>query len=204
MTRSLDLDAADSVAVTLDIPAGELQVGGGAAKLLDASFTFNVPGWEPTVDYHRDGSAAMLSISQPSRTTGFSNVTNRWNLKFNDAVPIAMTAHIGAGESHLALGSLTLRSLDVSVGAGETTVDLSGTPKRSYDAKINASVGEARIKVPRTAGVVVTASNSIGGVSVSGLVKQGNTWVNAGHEQDAVVIHLDVKGGVGEIHVDAE
>ncbi|HTM02510.1 MAG TPA: toast rack family protein, partial [Vicinamibacterales bacterium] len=170
----------------------------------DSSFTFNVPDWDPKVDYHRDGGAATLSISQPARTTGFSNVTNRWDLKFNDAVPIAMTAHIGAGESQLALGSLNLRSLDVTVGAGETTIDLSGMPKRSYDAKVNASVGEAHIKVPKTVGVVVTAGNTIGGVSVDGLVKQGDMWVNAGHEQDAVVIHLDVKGGVGEIHVDAE
>jgi hypothetical protein len=186
------------------MPAGELRVGGGSPKLLDANIRFNVPAWKPNIDYQKNGGRATLTVEQIGMTTGFSNTVNAWDLKFNDTVPIAFTAHVGAGESTLALGSLNLQSVEVEVGAGETTVDLRGTPKRSYDVKVNASVGEARIRLPRGAAIVVTATHGIGGVDVNGLVQQGNTWVNPGHEQDPVVIHLDVRGGVGEIHVDVE
>ena len=163
-----------------------------------------MPEWEPTVDYTRDGDRGSLVIKQGSAASSFRNSKNEWNVKLNDAVPIALTATVGAGEGTMSLGSLNLQSVQVDAGAGEFTLDLRGTPKQSYDVRVNASVGQTNIRLPKGVAIVATATAGVGGVDVRGLEKQGSTWINAGHEQDPVVIHVDVKGNVGQIELSAE
>ena len=183
--------------------AGELRVGGGAERLVDGWFTFNVPEWEPVVDYKRDGDHGSLVIRQGSGSSMF-NAKNTWDLKLNDTVPLSLTTTVGAGEGTMSLGSLNLQGVQVDAGAGEFTLDLRGTPKQSYDVRVNASVGQTNIRLPKNVAIVATATAGVGGVKVTGLEKQGSTWVNAGHEQDPVVIHVSVRGGVGQIDVTAE
>ena len=204
VTRTIEIDDAKAVDVDLNMSAGELQVGGGSSRLVDGSFEFNVPEWEPVVDYKRNGERGLLNIKQGSASASFRNSKNSWDIKLNDAVPLAMKTSVGAGQGTLTLGSLDLQSVQVDAGAGEFTLNLRGTPKRSYDVRVNASVGQVNIRLPKTVGIVATATAGVGGVDVSGLQKQGSSWVNAGHEQDPVVIHVDVKGGVGQIEISAE
>jgi hypothetical protein len=205
VTRTIELDAAKAVTVELNMAAGELRVAGGSTRLVDGSFTFNVPDWEPKVEYTNNGDRGALAIRQGSGSTSFRNSKNEWDLKLNDAVPISLTASVGAGEGRMTLGSLTLERVQVDAGAGEFTLDLRGTPKHSYDVHVNASVGQTNVRLPKAAAIVATASATVGGVNVSGLVKQGtNTWINPGHEQDPVTIHVEVKGGVGQIEISAE
>jgi len=203
LTRSVELDKADSVDVELAMGAGELSVTGGAAKLMEAGFHFNVPSWEPLVDY-QGGVRGNLRVRQPNSAAAFGHTENRWDLRLNDRVPIDLTARLGAGEATLVLGTLNLRSLEIHEGAGELRLDLRGTPKQSYDVRINGGVGRARIQVPRSAGVFATATGGIGSINIEGLQKRGDTWYNPDHEKDPIAIHLDVKGGVGEINVSAE
>jgi hypothetical protein len=204
LTKAIDRDNAEAVSVELKMTAGELHVGGGAMRLLDSVFTFNVPEWEPAVEYRRDGTRGILSIRQPVASPSFRNTENKWDLRLNETVPLSLTASITAGEGSLVLGALNLQRVQVDAGAGEFTLDLLGTPRRSYDVKVNAGVGESHIRIPRSVGIVATATTGIGEVNVNGLQKVGNTWINPGHEQDAVMIHVNISGGVGEIQLSAE
>jgi len=45
--------------------AGNLIIGGGARKLLNADFTYNVASWEPEVRYSSTGTQGELTIRQP-------------------------------------------------------------------------------------------------------------------------------------------
>jgi hypothetical protein len=201
LTRSVDLDKAESVDVELRMGAGELNVGGGSAKLIDASFRFNTSA-EPLVDY-QGGARGSLRVQQPEGSS-WGNVENNWDLRLNDSVPMDLRARLGAGEATLNLGTLDLRSLEVQQGAGEVRLDLRGTPKRSYDVRVSGGVGSTRIRVPRSVAVVANATSGIGSIRVDGLEKRGSSWYNPGHESDPVTIRLDVKGGVGEIVISAE
>ena len=102
------------------------------------------------------------------------------------------------------LGSLDLRSVTINMGVGEVRLDLRGKPSRDYNVEVNGGVGQASILLPRDVGIVATASGGIGNISVRGLEKRGAQWINPAHENAAVTIHLDVKGGVGEINLIAE
>jgi N-terminal domain of toast_rack, DUF2154 len=203
VTRSVELDHADSVAVNLTLGAGELTVDGGSPRLMDATFRFNVPSWEPVVNY-TSGAEARLDVRQPGGSRSFGRTENRWALQLSDGVPMDLTAGLGASEARLTLGTLDLRGLTINQGVGELTLDLRGSPTHSYDVHVKGGVGSARIHLPRSVGIEARAANGVGSVRVDGLEKRGDTWYNPGHENDPVTIRVDVTGGVGEIAISAD
>jgi hypothetical protein len=203
--QSIDLAGAQSARVNLAMGAGELMVGSGASKLVEAEFTYNVDRLKPTVEHQTSGDETDVTISQTETGSfNFGNVVSRWDLRLNNGVLLDVSATLGAGEAHMNLGDLTLRRLDVSIGAGEVHVDLRGTPKRSYGVEIKGGVGETVVYLPRTVGISATAAGGVGSITMNGLEKRGERWINSGHESDPVQITLDVKGGIGEITVHAQ
>jgi hypothetical protein len=200
-TKNLDLDKSEMMRAEVKIGSGELRVDGGAAKLMEAKFDYNDPGSRPQVDYHSTGVRSDIDI-HPSGTV--QRGESKWDLRFNDSVAMDLVVKMGAGEAHLNLGSLDLRSVAFDLGAGELDADLRGSPKRSYDVQIKGGVGQATIHLPKSVGVSATAAGGIGEINVSGLEKRNDRWINPGHEHDPVTIRLDVKGGVGQIDLRAE
>ena len=125
-TQSVDLDKAEMVRVEIKLGAGELEVDGGASKLMDADFTYNVPSWKPAVKYTSSGFRGTLRIEQPGNSHGGSHVKYDWNVRLNDKVPMDISAEFGAGKARMNLGSLDLRSVHVEMGVGEVQLDLRG------------------------------------------------------------------------------
>jgi hypothetical protein len=203
-TQTIALDKSEILRVNLSMGVGELTLDTGSAQLMDADFSYNVPSWKPQVDYRPGASRSELSITQPHGGHGFSNADNKWNVKLSEKVGLDLQAKLGVGEVHMNLAKANLRSIELSMGVGEVHLDLKGTPKRSYDVRIKGGVGEAHVAVPRNVGILATAKGGIGDINVHGLEQKGQYWINPGHENDAVVIRLDISGGVGEITVDAE
>lgn len=199
----LDGGGADRANVELDMGAGQLTVGGGASKLVDGTFTYNVDAWKPLVTNSTNGTHATVTIKQPSGTGGGGHTKYEWNLNLNDKVLTDLTVHCGAGQADLTLGTLQLRSLTVHMGAGQVKVDLRGTPTHDYDVTINGGVGQADIHLPKDVGVWASAKGGIGGVNVSGagLVKQGDHWENDAYNKAKVNVKLEVRGGIGEINI---
>src|SRR5580704_600932 len=127
-TKSVELDKSEMVRVEMKMGAGELQVAGGSPKLMDADFTYNVSSWKPVVRYDASSFRGQLTIEQPRSSHGRSNVTYKWDLRLNDAVPLDVVADLGAGQARMDIGSLNLRSVSVNMGVGELRLDLRGTP----------------------------------------------------------------------------
>ncbi len=204
-TRSVDLDKAEMARVNLRMGAGDLTINGGAQKFVDADFTYNVPSWKPDFRYTNTGVRGDLTIEQPSSSsTHGGNTKYNWDLKFNDGVPLDMTIRFGAGEAHLNLGSLSLRSLNVEMGVGELQLDLRGHPARSYDVVVRGGVGEATIHLPNDAGIEAEAHGGIGGISAKGLRQENGRYVNDALETAKTKIHLNISGGIGAINLIAD
>jgi hypothetical protein len=203
-SRSVDLDKSERVRAELKMAVGELDVRGGAQKLLNADFTYNVAGWKPDIRYRSAGAVGDLILEQHGPTSSIGNTINRWDLRFNDNVPLDLRVEFGAGEARLNLGSLSLRSVNVEMGAGTLRLDLRGTPSKDYSVRIRGGVGEATVYLPREVGISANASGGIGDISVTGLRKRADRYVNDAYEQAAVRIRLDIQGGVGSIRLIAE
>jgi hypothetical protein len=201
-TTYIDRGKAEMARVEIRMSAGELSVKGGTPKLLEADFAFNVPDWRPVVDYRATSSRGELTISQPKNSSrSFGNTVNTWQLKLNGELPLDVVANLGAGEADLELGQMNLRNVEVNMGAGELKMDLRGEPKRDYNVRVQGGVGEATISLPKDAGISATAAGGIGDIKAEGLEKRDGVWINPERVNAPVTIHLDVKGGVGEIHL---
>jgi hypothetical protein len=208
-SRSVDLDKSERVRVELNIPVGELDLRGGAGKLLDADFTYNVAEWKPDIRYRSDGGSGDLVVEQHGPSASHGNSKNHWDLRLNDGVPMDLRVGFGAGEGRLDLGSLSLRSVDLQMGAGTLRVDLRGAPRKDYSVHIRGGVGEATVYLPKDIGISATASGGLGDISVTGLRKghpaeHGENYVNDAFEHATVRIRLNIEGGVGSIKLIAE
>ena len=72
-TRSVDLDKSESVRVELKLPVGELDVRGGAQKLMEGDFSYNVPEWKPDIRYNSLGAMGDLVVEQHGSSSSHGN-----------------------------------------------------------------------------------------------------------------------------------
>ena len=204
-TRSIPRDASERARVDVRMGAGELRMSGGAPDLLRADFTYDVPSWKPDVRYSSDAGRGNLTIEQPGTgETNLGSAKNQWDLRLNNEIPMDVMVRFGAGEARLNLGSLSLRSVEMEMGAGELDMDLRGTPKRDYDVRVRGGAGEATVHVPGNVGIYAKAEGGIGEIQVRGLHREGQHWINDAYGSSKVQIHLDIRGGVGQINLFAE
>jgi hypothetical protein len=204
LQKSIDLDKSEMARVEIKMGAGELRVQGGSPKLMDADFEFSNTRSKPIVRYTASSFRGDLVIEQPTGLHGGSNSTYKWELHLNDKLALDVVTHLGAGEAHLDLGSMNLRSVEVHMGVGQVELDLRGKPTRDYNVEIHGGIGQAVVHLPSTVGIIADASGGIGDIEVRGLEKRNGRWTNAAYEHSPVTIHLDVKGGIGNITLTAE
>jgi hypothetical protein len=204
-SEAVDPKDAQAARARLEMGAGELYLTGGADKLMEGEFSYNVSGWEPKVSYAVSGKKGELVVKQGSAKGvglgGRARARNEWDIRLNDEVPTDLVVKMGAGEGDLDLDSLTLTGVDLQMGAGKATVDLSGDYARDFDATIEGGVGEATVLLPSQVGVKAKAQGGLGKIDAEGLRKVGGSYVNDAYGESDTNLSVEVKGGVGEINL---
>lgn len=201
-SRSVDLGAADTAGVRIEMDAGELQVAGGADQLMEASFRYNVAEWQPRVNYSVTGSQGNLVVDQQgdaNKLPAGREVINDWNIRLNDAVPLDVEIRTGAGKSTLDLSSLELSALHVQTEAGTTSLDLSGNWDHDLTVAIEGGVGEVSVKLPAEMGVRANMDTALVSVTANGLIKDENGYVNQAFGTAPHTLTLNVQAGVGSV-----
>jgi hypothetical protein len=202
-SKSVDPKDAQSAHAQLEMGAGELKLTGGADKLREGDFSYNVSDWKHKVGYDVSGEKGELVVKQGSaKGAGLSgDAQNEWDIRLNDELPTDLVVRLGAGESDLDLDSLTLTGLDLRMEAGNTTVDLTGDYARDFDATIEGGVGEATVLLPSEVGVKAKAEGGIGRINAKGLKKVDGSYINDAYGESDTNLSVEVKGGVGEINL---
>jgi CubicO group peptidase (beta-lactamase class C family) len=204
-SQSVELGDATSVRVEIDLGAGDLELTGGAEKLLEADFTYNVADLKPEVAY-TDGA---LVVRQPDvgglpSLRGITGYRNEWGLRLHDEASLDLHVAVGAGTSNLKLAGLSLTGLDVTLGAGETTVDLSGDWVRDLDVTIDAGMGEVSVRLPKDVGARVEVEAGVGAIEAAGLTQDGDVYTNAAYGVSEVTLRVNLEAGVGRINLEVE
>ncbi|HMD31127.1 MAG TPA: toast rack family protein [Candidatus Acidoferrales bacterium] len=202
--RSVEAQGAESVRVSMEMPAGELRISGGATKLLDADFDYTESDGAPDVSYDASGKEGTLRIEQHGshphvHVIGSSD--DRWALRLNNDLVRDLQVEMGAGRGDLNLRGLALTNLSVEMGAGELTTDLIGDWKKDVTVRIEGGAGRATVRLPKDIGVRVRASGGIGSIDVSGLRSDGSYYVNDAYGKSPVTMNVTVEGGVGQIRL---
>lgn len=198
-SEGIELQGAKSVDANVEMPAGTLDLRGGATRLLDADFSYRESEGKPRVDYVVSNGQGHLDVAQDERHLHLGGRRNDWKLRFADAVPLDLKVNLGAGKSDLQLRDMDLTNLDIHIGVGQMELDLTGQRKNDLQVEIEGGVGQARILLPRDVGVQAHVSGGIGSVGSDGLKRDGDTYVNDAYEKPGPKIRLNVQGGVGEI-----
>jgi hypothetical protein len=205
-SQSIELGDAESVRVDINFGAGDLKVTGGAEKLMEADFTYNVDELKPEVKY-ADG---MLVLWQPE-TEGLridlrsiQDFRNEWGLRLNDGVPMDLKLEMGAGTSDLQLAGLSLTGLDITLGASGSRIDLSGDWTRNLDVTIDAGAGDITVLLPRDVGARVEVDAGVGSIDAPGLTRDGNVYTNDAFGVSDVTLQIDIRAGIGSINLDVE
>ena len=202
-SKSVELGDAKSVRVKMVLGAGNLVVTGGAEKLLEADFTYNVAKLKPEVEF-TDGT---LVVQHPDvrgyRTLqDIKDFRNEWDLRLNNDVPMNLSLEMGAGTSDLQLAGLSLTGLDIILGAGKSTFDLSGGWRRDLDVTIDSGAANITVRLPSDVGVRVEVVAGVGRIESTGLTKDGNIYTNAAYGVSDVTLQVNVEAGIGQIYLE--
>jgi hypothetical protein len=206
-TQSIDLGSANTANVMINFAAGQLKVEGGADKLMEATFRYNVDDWKPQVNYNVNGSQGKLVVDNPGNNNKIPvgrEVINEWDIRLNNAVPLDLEIRTGAGESNLDLSALDASNLRVEVGAGTTNLDLSGSWDHNVIADITGGVGQLSIKLPTGVGVRINLDTALVSVTANGLTKDEDGYVNQAYGSAAHTLTLELHAGVGSIDLSTQ
>lgn len=196
---SFERDDIKEVRMNLEMGAGDLKIGTGTRKLMQAYFTYNVPAWKPEVNYSAAGGSGTLTIRQPNSHGHFGSTKYEWDLRLSQEVPLDLHLNFGAGQAQLDLGGLNMKSVSVDMGVGSLQMDLRGNPKQDYSVRVSGGVGEAVLRLPSNVGVYAEASGGIGEITARNLNQQNGHYVNDAYGKSPVTIRIRVEGGVGSI-----
>jgi hypothetical protein len=204
--HSVDLGAASTVNVKINMNQGVMKVNGGALKLLEGTFDYNVAEWQPEVSYNVDGSQGALVIDQPEGggTTFTKNGKNTWDLRLTNSIPMELDIQVGAGVNVLNLSGLQLTKLNVQTGAGENQVDLSGSWSRDLVGTFEGGIGGLKIILPRDVGVHIELTGRANKVKTSGLTKDGEAYINQAYGKSPQTLQLSIQSGIGEVDLQVE
>jgi hypothetical protein len=125
-------------------------------------------------------------------------------MRLNDTVPMDLDIQFGAGDADLKFGAMNLRGLNLEMRAGDLHLDLRGTPKKDYSVRVRGGAGDATIDLPKGVGISALAKGGFGDISVKGLHKSGDRYVNDAYDTAVVRVDLDIQAGVGSISLIAE
>ena len=197
--QTVERQGAESVSAKIDMPAGNLDISGGAGRMFEADFDYSEAEGKPRVQYNAGGGRGSLNIDQSGPSVRMGRTRNTWHLRFGNDVPLDLRLNMGAGQGDLRLRGMSLTSLDVNMGAGTLSVDLTGNCKKYVQLSIHGGVGTATIRLPKNVGVRVHATGGIGTIDTHGLEREGGEYVNAAYGKSPVTMRVNVEGGVGTI-----
>jgi hypothetical protein len=201
-TQSVDLGTANTAKVRIEFAAGSLKVDGGADRLMEADFRYNVDDWKPRVNYNVSGSRGELLVDHLRDNLKLplgKEVVNEWNIHLNNAVPLDLEIRTGAGDSDLDLSALDASNLQVEVGAGTTNLDLRGNWDHDVSADITGGVGNLSITLPSDVGVRVNMNTALVSVTANGLIIEEGGYVNKAFGTAAHTLTLNLQAGVGSV-----
>ena len=199
--QTVDRQGSEPVRVHIQMPAGDLKLSGGASKLLEADFKYAESEGKPKVSYQASTLGGQLEITQVGRKFNFGHTENTWDLRLGNNIPMELNIDMGAGQSQVKVGELSLTRLEMNLGAGQITADLTGSWKKDLEADIKGGVGNAIILLPEDVGVRVHATGGIGSINAGSLKREGDEYVNDLYGRSPVNLRLDISGGVGNIEL---
>lgn len=137
-------DGNDTVRLTIEMGAGDIDIVGGAAGIVEGTVRYNVDEWKPEIVW--DGN--RLNITQDLNTLPIQpnmNIENKWDLRLGSQ-PLQLTLLAGAYDGNLDLSGIPIASLEIRDGASNAEVNFnSPNPIRMEEFSYNTGASDVEI-----------------------------------------------------------
>lgn len=199
--------------VVLNMGAGELNLTGGAAGLVEGTIEYNIDEWKPLIEKH-DNYFRLYQENIESLSFK-TDIKNQWNLKLSSDVPLDLEINAGAYEGDLDLSGLRLQSLTVADGASKVEVRFS-TPNPERMSRLSYRTGASDVTLEGLANANFQEMEFESGagdytLDFSGELKQDAAVViRSGVSQVTVIIpagmraQVDSEGALNDIDLDGD
>jgi hypothetical protein len=203
---TISRDGTAALELQLRQRGGEILVGGGTDEntLLDMTAGDGISA--PPYDYFSElcGNVRKVRIRGRHSFGWHGDESDySWNVRLNREIPVALDVRNKAGRILLALGDISISSLDIRNGAGETRIDLAGYHGGNFDANIKNGVGSLVIRMPKDSNLNVRIHRGIGDTDVRGFMVEGDTYLTRTERPGAPQITCQIRQGVGSIRLEA-
>lgn len=180
----------DALPESADLVRGTVPEGDG----LGVEVSFAQQGNQATYSLTTSGEAWMP-------TPGGWDQDQVWDLGLSPAPSLKLWVNMGAGQTDLDLGGLTLSSLEVDNGLGFTEVTLPA--EGSYSASIGQAMGGITVILPQTLAVRITADTALAGrVLPDGFVQErDNVYSSPGYSSAGNRVDLNLSLAMGLVTV---
>lgn len=193
-----------SASVNLDIGVANTSMaalGSDSTDLFQGTFR-HAQGTRVVQTYNVVGSEGRLALKEEGATWMFwGPAENRWDLRLNPQVPLALNIHGGVGRATLDFSALTVSSLMLNSGVG--TVDIT-TPKSGVTTvSVDGGVGSTSVVIPAGVAARIRVSGGLGSIRVdeSRFPRFGTVYQSADYASASNKIDMEVDGGVGSINI---
>lgn len=122
-------DGAERIKADLRMYVGNLNIRGGAEKVVQADFDCELEAWQPDVQYKVESGMGHLSMIQPQTQTQARlrrRIQNEWDIRFGNNLPLDLAVQLNAATADLHLNELPLRRLDLELNASRLLTTLVG------------------------------------------------------------------------------
>ncbi|MCF6242881.1 MAG: toast rack family protein [Bacteroidales bacterium] len=197
-------EGAQSVQVDINVGACRLNISNGSKQLFTGGFAYTHEDWKPEYSYSVHNEKGFLSIKQPEIDDVNFNDDDKyvWNLKFGEQVPLEFDINLGAGLTEIKLGSLPLKSFNMTMGVGKTTLDLRGEWKNGAEIHLEGGIGLLQIYLPENIGVKIDILKALTDIDTQNLKQiDKNTYVNKYYKKSNATISIYLKTGIGKIEI---
>jgi hypothetical protein len=205
---SIPLDGAQQAQLRMDYGAGRLQVGSGAGP--DELVTGRFGGG---VDHRtrQEGESLSVKLRLPASIAPYFFVPGgwgmqrgfEWQVKLNDAVPLALQVETGASDTRLDLSDLQVTDLWLKTGASATYVTLPAAAGYTR-AKVEAGVASVTVRIPPGVAARLHVKSGLSSTAVdrSRFPRVGgNTYQSPDYETAANQVEMELDVGLGSVSV---
>lgn len=125
--KTVEPGDAEAVKASILMGSGELNIGDGTEALLEGTFSYAMPEWQPDVTYAVEDGRGDLVVRPPQeRRASLGDPRYIWDLRLGHSVPVDLGVQLGSGRAALNLRGTPLLKLDAKVGSGSVSADVSG------------------------------------------------------------------------------
>lgn len=179
----------ETVDLRIEMGGGDLQIEGGAQRLIEGTVRYNVDEWEPVVAW--DGSS--LTIRQEINTLPIQpnlDINNDWDLRLGNQA-MAITILAGAYDGRLDFSGVPITHLDVQDGASNAEI-IFNSPNPVRMEEFRYRTGASDIEVNGLAHANVSRFIYNGGAGRASIDFSGSL------SEDMTV---EISGGAGDVTI---